>query len=467
MSLRARLLLVTVGLVAAGLVVANVATFHFTRTFLVQRVDDQLAAARPFAAQALIDRGPFGAPPQGVAVPPGTYAEFRDEGGTVIAATTFGFEEEVPPPLAAELPPPTAGEDGDERTVAFTVREGRSAWRALATTLHGAGTLVVAVPLTETTATLRQLLGVELVASALVLAAATGLALWLVRIGLRPLADMGETADAIAAGDLSRRVGTADPRTEVGRLGMALNGMLAQIEAAFEQRKESEGRLRRFVADASHELRTPLTSIRGYAELFRRGADQRPEDLAKSMAAIEAEAARMGVLVDDLLLLARLDQGRPLELEPVDVGGVATEAVDAALAVDPDREVSLEIEGDVGIVGDAGKLRQVVDNLLDNVREHTPIGTPARVRVARDGDDVTLTVADEGPGLTAEGHERVFERFYRGDGARSRETGGAGLGLAIVAAIAEAHGGDVRAHDVDAGAAFTVRLPVRGIPPTP
>ena len=195
----------------------------------------------------------------------------------------------------------------------------------------------------------------------------------------------------------SRRVGTADPRTEVGRLGMALNGMLAQIEAAFGQRKVSEDRLRRFVADASHELRTPLTSIRGYAELFRRGADQRPEDLARSMTAIEAEAARMGVLVDDLLLLARLDQGRPLELEPVDVG-VATEAVDAARAVDPDRDVSLEIDGDVEIVGDAGKLRQVVDNLLDNVREHTPTGTPAGVRVAREGDDVTLTVADEGPG---------------------------------------------------------------------
>ncbi len=466
MSLRARLLLVTVGLVAAGLVVANVATFHFTRTFLVERVDDQLTAARPFAATALIDRGPFGSPPPGVAVPPGTYAEFRDEGGAVIAVTTFGFEEEAPPPLPAQLPQPTTGEDGDERTVAFTVREGRTSWRALATTLVGAGTLVVAVPLTETTATMRQLLGVELVASVVVLAAATGLALWLVRLGLKPLADMGVTADAIAAGDLSRRVGPAEPRTEVGRLGMALNGMLAQIEAAFEQRKASEDRLRRFVADASHELRTPLTSIRGYAELFRRGADQRPEDLARSMAAIEAEAARMGVLVDDLLLLARLDQGRPLEREPIDVGTVATDAVDAARAIDPSREVSVEIDGDVVIEGDAGKLRQVVDNLLDNVREHTPKGTSARVRVAREGDDVFLTVADEGPGLTPEGRERVFERFYRGDGARSRETGGAGLGLAIVAAIAEAHGGDVRVDDVEAGASLTVRLPVQGPSPS-
>jgi two-component system OmpR family sensor kinase len=466
-SLRARLMLVTVGLVAAGLIVANVATFHFTRTFLVQRVDDQLTAARPFAASALIDQGPFGAPPPGVAVPPGTYAEFRDEGGTVIAVTTFGFEEEAPPPLPGELPPPTAGGDGEERTVAFTVREGRTSWRALATTLSGAGTLVVAVPLTETTATLRQLLGVELVASLLVLAAATGLALWLVRLGLKPLADMGETADAIAAGDLSRRVSTAEPRTEVGRLGMALNGMLAQIEAAFEQRKASEDRLRRFVADASHELRTPLTSIRGYAELFRRGADQRPEDLARSMAAIEAEAARMGVLVDDLLLLARLDQGRPLERASVDVGAVATDAVDAARAIDAAREVSLEVEGDVVIEGDAGKLRQIVDNLLDNVREHTPSGTRARVRVAREGDDVLLTVADKGPGFTPEGRERVFERFYRGDGARSRETGGAGLGLAIVAAIAEAHGGDVRVDDVEGGASLTVRLPVHGPSPSP
>jgi two-component system OmpR family sensor kinase len=242
--------------------------------------------------------------------------------------------------------------------------------------------------------------------------------------------------------------------------------MLAQIEAAFEQRKASEDRLRRFVADASHELRTPLTSIRGYAELFRRGADQRPEDLARSMAAIEAEAARMGVLVDDLLLLARLDQGRPLERESVDVGVVATDAVDAAQAIDPSRQVSVEIEDDVAISGDAGKLRQVVDNLLDNVREHTPTGTRARVRVAREGDDVFLTVADEGPGLTPEGRERVFERFYRGDGARSRETGGAGLGLAIVAAIAEAHGGDVRVDDVWAGASLTVRLPVHGLSPS-
>jgi two-component system OmpR family sensor kinase len=453
-SLRARLLLVTVGLVAAGLLVANVATFQFTRTFLERRVDEQLTAARPFAATALTDGGSFGQPPPGVVVPPGTYAEFRSEQGEVVAATTFGYEEAVPAPLPADLP---AG--GDDRTVGFTVGEGGTSWRALATTLPGLGTLIVAVPLTETNATLRQLLGVELVASALVLASAIGLALWLVRLGLRPLEDMGATADAIAAGDLSRRVAPAETATEVGRLGMALNGMLSQIEAAFEQRTRSEDRLRRFVADASHELRTPLTSIRGYAELFRRGAEARPEDLARSMAAIETEAARMGVLVDDLLLLARLDQGRPLELERVDLGTVAGEAVGAARAIDPSREVSLEIEGEVVVDGDAGRLRQVLDNLLDNARVHTPDGTPAHVRVIRQGDDVLVTVSDEGPGLSPEARRRVFERFYRDDGARSRETGGAGLGLAIVAAITEAHGGAVRVLEGDGGAAFEVRLP--------
>jgi two-component system OmpR family sensor kinase len=468
MSLRARLLLVTVGLVAAGLVVANVATFTFTRTFLERRIDEQLTAARPFAAAALIDQGSFGAPPPGVAVVPGTYAEARNADGDVIAVTTFGYQESAVPPLPATLPPSDVDADGLTSTVAFTVRDGRTGWRVLATTLQSGGALVVAVPLTETTATLRRLLGVELVASAIVLAAVTALALWLVRIGLRPLDTMARTADEIAEGDLSQRVEPAEPRTEVGRLGLALNGMLTQIEAAFEQRKASEERLRRFVADASHELRTPLTSIRGYAELFRRGAESRPEDLARSMAAIEAEAARMGVLVDDLLLLARLDQGRPIERERVDLGTVAAEAVAGARAVDPARLVSLEVEGDVSLAGDAGRLRQVLDNLLENARVHTPPGTSTTVRLAREGDEVVLTVADDGPGLSPDARARAFERFYRDDEARSRDTGGAGLGLAIVAAIVLAHGGSVGVDDVvrggGGGASITARLPGGDVP---
>jgi two-component system OmpR family sensor kinase len=303
------------------------------------------------------------------------------------------------------------------------------------------------------------------VVSGIALLLVAGFALWLVRLSLRPLEGIGATAGAIAAGDLSRRVEPATERTEVGRLGLALNAMLAQIEAAFEERRASQDRLRRFVADASHELRTPLTSIRGYAELFRRGADSRPEDLAKSMQRIEAEAARMGVLVEDLLLLARLDQGRPLEREPVDLGPVVEEAVDSARAVEPSRPIDLELHSPTSVIGDEGRLRQAVDNLLDNARVHTPASSRVRVTLGSDADseDVLLSVADEGPGLTSDVATRAFERFYRGDPSRSRSMGGAGLGLSIVAAIVEAHGGTVTVRSEEgAGATFEVRLPVSG-----
>ena len=325
----------------------------------------------------------------------------------------------------------------------------------------------MAIPLTEVSATLDRLLGVELVVSGIALLLVAGFALWLVRLGLRPLEGIGATAGAIAAGDLSRRVEPATERTEVGRLGLALNAMLAQIEAAFEERRASEDRLRRFVADASHELRTPLTSIRGYAELFRRGADSRPEDLAKSMQRIEGEAARMGVLVEDLLLLARLDQGRPLEREQVDLARIVEEAVDSVRAVEPDRPIDLELHGLTSMIGDEGRLRQAVDNLLDNARVHTPASSRVRVRLGSDADasSVLLSVTDEGPGLTSDVATRAFERFYRGDPSRSRSMGGAGLGLSIVAAIVEAHGGTVTVGSEEgAGATFEVRLPASGDP---
>ena len=238
--------------------------------------------------------------------------------------------------------------------------------------------------------------------------------------------------------------------------------MLAHIEAAFEQRRRSEERLRRFVADASHELRTPLTSIRGYAELFRRGAESRPEDLAKSMSNIESEASRMGVLVDDLLLLARLDQGRPLEREPFDLVAVASEAVESARAIDPDRTMELVADDPVRIVGDASRLRQVIDNLLDNTRVHAP-GSPVRIEVSLQGEEALLRIADRGPGLDPELEGRIFERFMRGDPSRSRGTGGVGLGLSIVQAIVTAHGGAVTASaGAEGGTVFDVRLPVDG-----
>ncbi|MDP9301821.1 MAG: HAMP domain-containing protein, partial [Actinomycetota bacterium] len=340
MSLRARLLIVTVVLVASGLLVANLATYHYLSGFLLRRVDQQLVTSVPDAEVAFAPPlSPGDHPPGLPGVAYGTYVAVLDRSGKTIVQRFLG-PEGSPPTLPAELP---MWSPGDSAPITVRSLDGSTRYRVLAKDVQftqngqpATGTLVVAIPLTEVHVTLRRLMGVEFLVSAIVLLIVAGLALWLVRVGLQPLEGMGRTADAIAAGDLTRRVEPADERTEVGRLGIALNTMLAHIEAAFEQRRRSEERLRRFVADASHELRTPLTSIRGYAELFRRGADTRPEDLAKSMSNIESEASRMGVLVDDLLLLARLDQGRPLERERLDLAAVASDAVESARAVDPD-----------------------------------------------------------------------------------------------------------------------------------
>jgi len=236
--------------------------------------------------------------------------------------------------------------------------------------------------------------------------------------------------------------------------------MLGQIETAFKARAASEQKLRRFVADASHELRTPLAAIRAYAELFTRGAERRPDDLARSMAGISRESERMSVLVEDLLLLARLDEGRPLEREPVELERVVGEAVDTALTVDPDRKIELDAEHAV-VLGDRDRLRQIVDNLLSNVRAHTPPATPVRVSLSTENGAALIEVADSGPGMKAEEAERVFERFYRADTSRSRARGGVGLGLSIVAAVAEAHGGTVSARSEPGnGSTFRITLPL-------
>jgi two-component system, OmpR family, sensor kinase len=258
-------------------------------------------------------------------------------------------------------------------------------------------------------------------------------------------------------------VEVTDPRTEVGRLGLALNAMLAQIERAFSERLASEDRLRRFLADASHELRTPLTSIRGYAELFRRGAGQRPDDLAASLRRIEQEATRMGVLVEDMLMLARLDQPRPLAVGPVDLAGIAADAVHDARAADPARSISLRSSGPLIVTGDGDRLRQVTSNLLANASIHTLAGSPVEVSVAAEDGMAVLSVADRGAGLSGDEAERVFEPFYRSDPGRGREAGGTGLGLSIVAAIAAAHGGSVNvAQRPEGGSLFRVLLPLSG-----
>jgi two-component system, OmpR family, sensor kinase len=474
MSLRMRLVVALVGLVAVGLVVAGTVTYTSLRSFLMTRVDQQLTSAVGPMAEALksslkpadLPGGglPPGSPP--IHLPPGTYGEVRDSTGRTVDKVqfTYGDTSIAPPSIPKELP---ASEAGASQASIFTVGASGAAsprYRVLAQPMaNNTGTLLLAVPLTEVSQTLGHLLMVELPLTFTVLLALALLTWWIVRRGLRPLEHMSATADAIAAGDLSRRVETVDPRTEVGRLGSALNVMLSRIEEAFAERRASEDRLRRFLADASHELRTPLTSIRGYAELFRRGADRRPEDLAASMRRIEQEATRMGVIVEDLLLLARLDQSRALRKEPLDLARVVDDAVKDARAADPTRVITFESPGPVTLSGDEDRLHQVASNLLSNALVHTPAGSPVKVELTVEGEEAVLSVADSGPGLSAEDLAKIFEPFYRLDGARGHGNGGAGLGLSIVSAVATAHGGSARAEStLGEGAVFLVRLPLAG-----
>lgn len=460
MSLRSRLLLGLLALVSIGLVASNFLTYRALDSFLLRRLDEQVkGAVDPIVDQ--LSSGEHRSPPSTAAVVPGgTYGAVVAGDGQVLVSRPFGYGGANP----ENLPRPVLSVADLARRDPFTTEAAEpagSGFRVLVVPLTSGDNLVVAVPLGEVTQTLRRLVRIEVAATTAVLAGVAALALVVVRAGLRPLEDIATTAGAIAAGDLSRRVARAEPRTEVGRLGLSLNAMLAQIQTAFEARRASEDRLRRFVADASHELRTPLTSIRGYAELFRRGAADRPEDLALAMRRIEGEAARMGVLVDDLLLLARLDQGRPLERGAVDLAAVAADAVHDARAVEPDRPILLETASSAVVMGDDLRLRQVAANLLANARQHTPPGAAVRVGVRADNGTAVLEVADEGPGLFPEEAARVFERFYRADPSRSRNLGGTGLGLSIVAAVAEAHGGRARVESVPGeGTRFWVELPV-------
>jgi two-component system OmpR family sensor kinase len=301
----------------------------------------------------------------------------------------------------------------------------------------------------------------EIIVTLSILVAAGATALFLVQLGLRPLEAMAGTAGEIAAGDLSRRVEDTDERTEVGRLGSSLNVMLSRIEQAFRAKEASEDQLRRFVADASHELRTPLTSIRGYAELFRDGGMARPEDLAAALRRIESESSRMSGLVEDLLLLARLDQGRPFDKAPVDLVTVAEDAVRDALVVAPDRQISVRTSGDDLIaLGDEERLHQVMANLVSNALAHTPEGSPIEIVGEQSGDYVRLQVIDHGPGVPEAERSKVFDRFWRADESRQRSKGGNGLGLSIVAAVVFAHEGRVFVADTPGGGAtFVVDLP--------
>jgi two-component system OmpR family sensor kinase len=352
-------------------------------------------------------------------------------------------------------------------------------WLMTAEQMPNGYTLIVGSDVGRDNQVIGRLVAIEVIVGLIVLTLLGATGYLLVRNSLRPLGEVERTAKAIAAGDLSQRVPEGDERTEVGRLSSALNGMLARIESAFRAQQESEERargseerMRRFVADASHELRTPLTSIRGFAELYRQGAVSEPADVGRLMQRIEAEGARMGLLVEDLLLLARLDQQRPLTIAPVDLAEVAGDAVHDAAAVQPERPVSLRLDDSLTeipvVLGDEARLRQVVGNLVTNALTHTPPTARITVTLAEDPDApdvVVLQVADEGPGMAREHAEHVFERFYRADTARTRAAGGTGLGLSIVASLVAAHGGTVDLVTADGqGAVFTVRLPRSGPP---
>jgi two-component system OmpR family sensor kinase len=491
-SLRARVLVSLLLLAAAGLVALAAVTYAEQRSFLQGRVDEQAKGAAPALSQALDSAGfrppsypsfasrPAGGAAEGnsssspgaagalhggprngsrnVNLPPGTYGQRREASGKVLGHVLIKYSQSETAPATPNIPAQVP--IGQLFTVGSV---GSSGLRYRAYVSHDpedAGLTVVAVPLREVEQTLSRLLLVEALVIVGVLVALGIAASFVVRLGLRPLDRIEVTAGEIAAGELSRRVSPATPRTEVGRLGLALNAMLDRLERAFAERTASEERLRQFLADASHELRTPLASIRGYAELFRMGATRDDAETRTAMRRIEDESKRMGVLVEDLLTLARLDEAPESRRAVLDLAALARDAVKDAHAMAPDRRIDLRAPHPALVSGDPHQLRQVLANLVRNALVHTPAGTPIEVTVEQDGEHVTLSVRDHGQGLPGgTSPERLFDRFWRAEGGRERGKAGAGLGLAIVGGIVHAHGGRITAMNAPGGGAvFVVRL---------
>lgn len=494
--LRVKLVASVLALVAAGLLVISLLTTFFLRSYLIGQVDGELRSV----SRSLTDLVNVLQEQQRARVSlPSDYV--------VLAANARGVAVEYDSTnLSPENLPiwPTSPEEfvaleGDPFTV--RAKDGASRWRMLYTELPNGQMAAVGQHLTNVDRAVKQLIWIDLLVGGAVLVLLASIGAAIVRTSLKPLVEIERTAAAIASGDLSRRVpdpeeGKSCPATELGRLSRALNAMLTQIEAAFTARaasetaaraaeaaardaagaaqvsearaRRSEERMRQFVADASHELRTPLTTIRGFAELYRQGAAGSPQQTAGLLRRIEDEAARMGLLVEDLLLLARLDRERPLSLVPVELPVLASDAVQAARAVAPDRRIGLEIEpgsGPLVVLGDDARLRQVIGNLMTNALTHTPPEVSVTLRLRSEPGHVgVVEVVDTGPGLSTEQAERVFERFYRADASRTRQPSGVtgtGLGLAIVAALVAAHHGTVEATPTPGGGAtFRVRMPL-------
>jgi two-component system OmpR family sensor kinase len=490
-SLRARVLASVLLLAAAGLVLLAAVTYAEQSSFLQGRVNQEVKGA-VLALSFQLDRkglrppvgcsngspaqpspgvpqqgdqgqpgGPVGGPNAGggnLNLPPGTYGERRDACDKTLGHVEIRYSESEAVAPAPKIP---AQVPLEKLLTVGSVGSSGLHYRVFAKRdPEDTGITVAAVPLHEVDQTLSRLLLVEGLVIGGVLLALGLSAYFVVRLGLRPLDRIEVTAGEIAAGQLSRRVSPADSRTEVGRLGLALNAMLDRLESAFAARTASEERLRQFLADASHELRTPLAAIRGYAELHRIGATEDAAGTDMAMRRIEEESKRMGVLVEDLLTLARLDEEPELRRQSVDLTSLARDAAEDARATAPDRKISLSAPDSAIVSGDAHQLRQVLANLTRNALVHTPAGTPIEMSVVEDDERVTINVRDHGPGLPAKSDENIFDRFWRSEAGRGRGKAGAGLGLAIVQGVLDAHGGQITAQNAPGGGAlFSVRLP--------
>lgn len=447
------LLLVGCGLLASGIAVTSTLQHD-----LINRADQTLLDASRGWAQAPRRMPPPDEGPNPARPPSNFYVRGVDADGHIWMAVN---DRDAEPAL------PDDNDVGPAPVTVGSLDHSPVEWRAVSVRGPSGELTTVAIDLSDIQSTVRSLAWSQVAIGTAVLVILGVAGYWVVHRSLRPLVEVEKTAAAIAAGQLDRRVPERDPRTEVGRLSLALNGMLAQIQSAMassvasaEQARTSEERMRRFITDASHELRTPLTTIRGFAELYRQGAAR---DIEMLMSRIESESRRMGLLVDDLLLLARLDAQRPLEQRRVDLLALATDAVHDAQSIAPKRTITMEVfdgPGTPEVVGDEARLRQVLGNLVANALQHTPDTARIKVRVGTINDDAVLEVADEGPGMTPEDAQRVFERFYRTDSSRARASGGTGLGLSIVDSLVYAHGGRVTVSTAPGqGCCFRVSLP--------
>ena len=464
MSLRARLLLTLIPLFVIGLAAADFGTYTALRSSLVSSVDTQIHDNRG-AIEVMLEGQNFGPGPGGDRgggpnqFPQYTYGALYDPSGSLLAARTFVFNGDQ---TAAATHPvlPAHYESGQYIDLAGTGVV--SSYRLYAgPSVDGNGnSLVVAVPLDNVDKTLNSLLALELSISGGIVLVVLVAGWLLVRRGLRPLERMATTAASIVASDLDTRVQPSNDKTEVGRLGLALNTMLAQLQDAFAERQRNEERLRHFISDASHELRTPLTSMQGYAELLQR-AQMAPNDVQLALRRMEEETRRMGTLVDDLLLLARLDQGRSLEHDAVDLEALVRDAVADARVADPSRVISVRVAAPLIVDGDSMRLQQVLANLLRNALVHTPSGTPVEVALHSESGSALIDVIDHGRGIPESQRAAIFQRFHRADPARSGDQGGSGLGLSIVAAVVSAHDGTITVNSTPGGGAtFTVAVPL-------